>query len=120
MHWFKVFLKEGYEGLMFRNADSRYLIDGRSFNLLKLKPWKDCEATVYDFQEGTKRLTGTLGALMVNMEDKKFKVGSGFTDEQRDYIWENQDKYLGSQLTVKYQELTKYGIPRFPTFLRWA
>lgn len=121
MHWFKVFLEQGYEGLIFRNADSHYTIDNRSYNLLKLKPWKDCEAKVIGFQEGAKRLRGSLGALLCELDNGKIvKCGSGFTDLERDAIWYNQSDHLNRIVTIKYQELTKNKIPRFPTFLRWA
>ena len=43
----------------------------------------------------------------------KFKVGSGFSDEDR----ANPPK-IGSIITYKYQNLTAKGVPRFPVFLR--
>ena len=43
----------------------------------------------------------------------KFKVGSGFSDEER----ANPPK-IGSVITYKYQNLTAKGLPRFPIFLR--
>lgn len=113
--------------------------------LLKLKKWEDAEATIIGFEEGsingnnafigelgqTKRSTeaqgiiasGTLGALRVSWKGKEFGVGTGFGDgvpgkdkETRDKIWVDQKKYLGKQITFKYQELSPYGIPRFPVF----
>ena len=62
----------------------------------------------------------TLGSLLAwNIE---FGVGSGFTDAERQEIWDNRDKYLGRLITFKYQEIIKgTGRPRFPTFkgFRW-
>jgi DNA ligase-1 len=45
-----------------------------------------------------------------------FQVGSGFTDAQRREIWDNQSAYLGKMATVKYQEFSALGVPRFPVF----
>ena len=45
--------------------------------------------------------------------ETEFKIGSGFTDEQR----ESPPK-IGETVTFKYQELTRAGKPRFPVFLR--
>ena len=44
-----------------------------------------------------------------------FKVGSGLSDSQRSY---QTAPGVGTVITFKYFELTKDGIPRFPTFLR--
>ena len=34
--------------------------------------------------------------------------------EQREYFYANRRKYFGKMLTVKFQNLTELGIPRFP------
>ena len=68
------------EGVMLKNPKSTYE-RFRSFNLLKVKRFEDAEATVYDYQDGTGRLTGMCGAILVQEKDgTKFKIGSGFTD----------------------------------------
>ncbi|KAF9260515.1 hypothetical protein L218DRAFT_1002648 [Marasmius fiardii PR-910] len=43
---------------------------------------------------------------------KVTKVGSGLTDKQR----KNPSK-VGAIITYRFQELTKDGVPRFPTFV---
>ena len=60
----------------------------------------------------------SLGAAGSNPDEQiphgvKFKVGSGFSDEER----ANPPK-IGSIITYKYQNLTAKGLPRFPIFLR--
>jgi len=102
----------GYEGLMLRQPGSLY-VDGRSHTLLKVKTFVDCEATVIDYEKGKGKHKGRMGALVVRLPSGvEFSVGSGFTDKER----ENPPK-LGSKVTVKYQELTKDGVPRFPTYI---
>jgi DNA ligase-1 len=103
----------GGEGLMLREPGSRY-VNGRSTSLLKVKTFFDAEATVVGHLPGTGKHRGRLGALQVELADgTRFKVGTGFTDAQR----ENPPE-IGTVVTFRYQELTRAGVPRFPSFLR--
>ena len=105
------------EGVMLRNPAAQYK-GGRVSDLLKVKKFHDAEARVVGQEEGKGRNEGRLGALvcvMMNDNTKQFKVGSGFTDSERE--WENAPR-IGSNITYRYFELTKAGLPRFPTFQR--
>ena len=54
-----------------------------------------------------------LGALKVrNAEGVEFKIGSGFSDKQRQF-----PPAIGSTITYKYHGFTKNGLPRFASFL---
>lgn len=135
------FVSQGYEGGILRSLNGKYKQGRSTFKegyLLKLKTFHDDEATVIGFEEKltntnakevdergySKRSSkkeglvpaNTLGSLLVMWNNVEFKIGSGFTDEQRKDIWDNQDKYLGKLVTFKYQELSSYGVPRFPTW----
>ena len=46
--------------------------------------------------------------LIIHFDYKGFevKVGSGFTDEDRKYFWNNQNELLGRVITVQYFEET--------------
>ena len=109
--------KEGGEGLMLRNATSRHR-SGRNVDLLKVKSFHDDEAIVVNYEEGRGKYQGMVGSLVCRSRSgAAFKVGSGLVESQRSY----QSKTLppiGSVITFQYFELTKDGIPRFPTFLR--
>ena len=60
---------------------------------------------IIGFEEGSGRLTGTLGAILVRYKDGNIvKVGSGFTDELRKEIWQNRNQYYGVICEVKYFE----------------
>lgn len=101
------------EGVMLRKAGSAYEFK-RSNMLLKVKSMHDAEAVVVGHDEGKGKHTGKLGALVCQLPTgKKFKVGTGFTDQER----ANPPK-IGATITFGYFELTKGGIPRFPTFKR--
>jgi DNA ligase 1 len=106
-------LKQGGEGLMLHLADANYTT-GRSDVLLKLKPLRDTEAVVVAHIAGKGKYTGMMGALqMKTSEGKLFKLGTGFTDEQR-----KNPPPIGSTVTYTYRDLTKTGLPRFASFLR--
>lgn len=103
----------GGEGLMLHRADVSYE-SGRSAALLKVTPWLDAEARVVAHLSGKGKYSGMLGALKVEMPDgRRFSLGSGFTDAQR-----RDPPPIGAQVTYRYRELTRNGIPRFPHFLR--
>jgi len=98
-----------------RQPGSKYEF-GRSETLLKVKRFLDAEARVIGYQPGKGKHSGKLGALMVELEDgTKFSLGTGFTDQQRE-----SPPSIGSFVTFRYQELSKTGVPRFPSFLRIA
>jgi len=60
------------------------------------------------------KYTGLLGALLCQLENGvEFKIGTGFSDVLR-----KNPPVIGSEVTFKYQGMTKYGKPRFPVFLR--
>ncbi|MEH6578647.1 MAG: DNA ligase [Amphritea sp.] len=101
------------EGLMLHRDSSLYQ-QGRTNDLLKLKHWLDAEAQVIAQLPGKGKFTGMLGALLVETpEGIRFKLGSGFTDKQR----ENPPE-IGSFVTYKYTGKTTNGVPRFASFMR--
>lgn len=62
----------------------------------------------------------TLGTILCEYKGNIVKVGSGFTDEQRNYYWNNSDEIVDKIITVKYKEETKnkdgsYSL-QFPVF----
>ena len=138
-------VQAGYEGVMIRSPNGPYKM-GRSTSregyLQKIKRFEDDEAVVLSVVERlhntneqtknelgySKRSTkkegmiaaGTLGALQVRMKDgREFQVGTGFTDNQRLEIWQNQDKYIGKTITFKSQPFGKLNLPRFPIWKGW-
>lgn len=104
---------KGGEGLMLRQRESLYE-HKRSNTLLKVKTFHDAEAVVVGHIGGKGKHSNRLGAIeCVSESGVAFRVGSGFTDAER----ESPPK-VGSKITYKFQELTKDGVPRFPTYVR--
>lgn len=135
--------KEEYEGIMLRKVEKPYKF-GRSTlkegGLLKFKRFTDDEAVILSITEKMKNeneaftnelgatarslkkegmvAAGTMGAILVkNTEGVEFEVGTGFTDEQRQYFWDNQDDLIGKTIKYRYQKVGVKEKPRFPSFI---
>jgi DNA ligase-1 len=111
----KAMVKAGGEGLMLREPGSRY-VSKRSSSLLKVKPSYDAEAGVTGYQGGTGKHTGRMGAILVYLlsdKSKKFKIGTGFSDRERE-----DPPAIGDVVEFGYSDLTRDGIPRHPRFHR--
>ncbi len=103
----------GGEGLMLHRGTSRYRA-ARSDDLLKLKTYEDAEAVVIAHLPGKGKYLGMMGALLVQMPDqRRFKIGTGFSDAQR-----ADPPPIGSTITYKYFGKTSTQLPRFASFLR--
>ena len=86
----------------------------RSKDLMKLKKYQDAEAVVLQHLKGKGRNTGRLGALLVrNDEGIVFKIGSGFSDTERE-----NPPAIGATITYQYIGKTKNNVPRFASFMR--
>ena len=107
-------LARGFEGIMLRCGGCKYQIGRRSSQLLKVKKFIENEYTIVDVVEGKGRAKGHGIFVCVTNANKRFNVMPEGTSEKRSEYWTNRAKYLGEELTVKYFELTKDGIPRFP------
>ncbi len=106
-------VRSGGEGLMLHRDDAAYET-GRSSVLLKVTPWLDAEATVVAHLPGKGKYAGMLGALRMELPDgRRFSLGSGLSDALR-----RNPPPVGTQITYRYRELTKNGMPRFPRYLR--
>lgn len=102
----------GYEGIMIRtNGPYKH---GRSKDLLKYKKFKDSEYLVVGHAEGTGAHAGTAIFVCNNGSDKIFNVVMNGPLEKRRDMLKHVSDYYGKYLTVKYQELSTDGIPRFP------
>lgn len=137
------YVQHGFEGMMIRQADSKYKF-GRATRkqewLMKYKRWEDTEAQIIGFAEKmsnqneaktnetghTERSSakaglvpaGTLGSLICRLDSGvEFGIGTGFDDKLRKSIWDEREGYVGKFVKFKYQELSKDGVPRFPVFL---
>jgi DNA ligase-1 len=97
-------IADDQEGIMINICDAPYEFK-RTTNLLKVKKMNTLDLQIIGFEEGSGRLAGTLGAILVRYKDgNTVKVGSGFTDWLREEIWKNQGKYLDAICEIQYFE----------------
>ena len=107
------FVADGYEGIMLRNPAGIYK-NVRSVDLLKYKEFFDGEYEVVGFKEGE---GGEKGCVLWTCKTEKgatFHCRPRGTREDRTELFQKGASYIGKKLTVRFQELTDDGIPRFP------
>lgn len=102
----KIAESEGKEGVMINTLGGFYECK-RSSQLLKVKTMQTVDLEIIGFEEGTNKYEGKLGRINVDYKGNLVGVGSGFSDENRVEIWNNQDKYLGRICEVQFFEETK-------------
>jgi len=107
-----------YEGAMARNANSKYVFKYRSYDLQKLKTFVDGEYEIIGGKEGEGREAGMVIFRCKTKDGSEFDVRPVGTHEARTEMFNNLASYIGKELTVKYQEFSESGIPRFPVGLR--
>lgn len=89
------------------NLDTPYEFK-RTKSLIKVKKFFDIDLRCIRIEQGEKgKYKNTLGAIVCRYKDGEVKVGSGFTEEQRNYYFENPEMIIDSVVTVKYKEATK-------------
>jgi DNA ligase-1 len=110
-----------YEGVMIRTPNGSYKQQGRSKDLQKYKKFMDEEFEVVGHHEGTGAHAGpAIFECRSNVNREKiFGVTMQGTLESKRVMMENVLKYYGKMLTVKYQEKSNEGVPRFPVGLEF-
>ena len=119
-------IENGYEGIMIKDLDAPYECK-RTTSWLKLKPFIEVSLEVVDFEEGTGRNQGRLGAIICEGEDDgrriRVNVGSGFSDSDRDSYWTDRNQMVKQLVEVRADAVTQnqdgtYSL-RFPRFLKF-
>ena len=107
------FENEGWEGIIVRTPGGVYELGHRSRSLWKLKTFQDAEFEIVGFKEATGNDKGTVVWVCKTKEDKTFEVRPKGTREMRAKWFAYAKDYMGSQLTVKFQQYSDDGIPLF-------
>jgi DNA ligase-1 len=112
-------IAEKYEGIMARNGEGKYLFGYRSIDLQKVKRFVDAEYKVIGFTEGSAVEMGAIVFVCETPDGQQFSVRPTGTHEERKEWFLNGEAFIGKMLTVKYQELSIDGVPRFPVGLHF-
>ena len=110
---FEDFLKNGYEGAMARNAKGEYQ-GKRSYNLQKIKEFQDGDYPIVGIKEGRGGYAGCGIFVCKNPAGDTFDVKMRGPKERLQEFFKNHPLWSGKTLVVKYQYISKYGIPIFP------
>lgn len=97
-------VEEDKEGLMV-NLDVPYKRKRHS-GILKVKRFYTMDLPIIRCVEGTGRLEGMLGSMVVDFKGNEVGVGTGFSDEQRVSFWNDRDNLVGKLCEIKYKEVS--------------
>jgi DNA ligase-1 len=143
----KEVLSQGFEGAMIRSLTGLYKEGRCSFrdlNIFKRKPFVETEAIIIGFVEGRQNLNEPVMNEVGNMrrsshqENKIGKgilgsfelksdlwtltfhagLGEGFTQEDKQDVWNHRDSYLGRTVTIKYQKYGSRNRPRISSVIK--
>lgn len=120
----RYFVSQGYEGIMIRKyagtnrtqksiKESQYR-PNRSNNLLKYKEFSDEEVKIIGGEECEGTEKGAVRFKVLDTRGNEFYVRPRGSVELRIYWMKNLQNLIGKKLTIRYQELSEYGVPRFP------
>ena len=105
-----LWIKQGYEGGIFRDKKASYQFGKRPQTMVKLKRSEDKEFKIVDVVGGDN--TPDLGVFVCIAENgERFNVTpEGSHEKKREYL-SNRLNYIGKQLTVRFFERTITGVP---------
>jgi DNA ligase-1 len=109
---FTEYVQEGYEGIMLRNKKGAY-VNNRSHDLQKYKEFEEDEFVIVGFSEAEGRDSGTVIWKCATKTGDEFDCRPVGSMEHRKALFQNAKANIGKLLTIKYQELSEKGIPRF-------
>ena len=97
--------EKGWEGLML-NKNTVWK-NKRNNGILKVKSFKHADILCTGVVEGDGKYKGTLGLIKCEYKGYELGVGSGFTDSQRNFFWNNPDEIVGKIVQIKYKGETQ-------------
>ena len=99
--YFHHLLKEGKEGIILKFFNG-FFKAGKPTFCIKFKNEFSSDYKVVGFERGNGKYKNTLGAIFVESKDGKVRSKvPGFSDDLKDEIWNNQEKYLGLIVEVR-------------------
>lgn len=113
----------GYDGGMLKDDTASWAPGAcKQGECIKIKPQVTLDLRVVGMEEGEGKQAGMMGALLVEYRGVISKVGSGFTDAERQAWWARRHTQWGSSLStyiveVKCLEVNEAGTLREPIFV---
>jgi ATP-dependent DNA ligase len=112
-------LSKGFEGIVVKSPDHLYEWK-RSWNWMRYKEAKTADLRVVDYEYGTGKYEGQLGALVcsgvIGDTVVEVRVGQGFSDDQRsNKAW--YENLVGKIVEITYNEVTVNNSLSIPVFI---
>ena len=144
--YYKKALEWGCDGLILRDREGRYKFGRGTVKeglIYKLKPFRTFDAQIIGIEQATEvdpkaeKKINELGrsvtskkkadriliekasAFLVMYEGKELKVCASMTDEEKEEVWKNKEKYVGRWIEYKGMLVGSKDLPRHPNFIRW-
>lgn len=114
---YDAYLKQGLEGAILKNRKGLYRFK-RHHDWMKLKEENDVDLRVESLVEGEGKYAGMLGAAIVKYKGKPVRIGSGWSDAERELFWDNPGLLVHKTIEVHYHQETPDGSLRHPRFYR--
>ena len=139
---FKEVLEDGYEGLILKDPNSYYKYGRTTLKedtMIKFKPYETFDARIIGVQQATEvnpeveKTINELGnsvtskkkgdrvliekasAFFVDFEGQEQKVALAMTDEEKEEVWKNKEKYIGKMIEFQGMKLGAKEKIRHPT-----
>lgn len=116
-YYHKLYTQEGFEGTIIRLADGTYELGHRSKNLIKFKDFQDAEYEIIGFKDGEGKFENCVIWVCRVGEDQTVDVVPKGTLKQKREWFRTAEEHVGKMITVKFQSLSKTGVPEFPVGL---
>ena len=119
-------LEMGFEGIIIRRYSSAPNKDShnrslytrkKSVSMLKYKPYDDKEVTIVGGEPATGAHEGAVVWKVRDESGNIFSATPEFPIETRRKWMTELSRYVGKIVTIRYQEINEYGIPRFPVMV---
>lgn len=122
---YQAFLTAGYEGAIIRHPFECYIRKKTAKCFQKLKPRDELRGVVAQLIQ-EESIDGhpknSLGSCVVYFPsttgDVEVKLGTGFTNEERQRFWNQPETLVGKIVEFTYSELSPGGVPKMPVFKR--
>jgi DNA ligase-1 len=136
----------GCDGLILRDPNGRYKFGRGTVKeglIYKMKPFQTFDAKIIrviqgtEVREGAEKKINELGMsvtskkkddrILINRacdfvvlyEEKELKVSIAMTNEEKEEVWKNKDKYIGRWIEYKGMLVGSKDLPRHPGFIRF-
>lgn len=107
----------GRDGIILRDPQGTWTAgSGTSGEIIKVKRSLSFDLRVIGGTPGTGKHEGRMGALIVDFGGKQLKVGTGFTDEFREWAIANSNEIIGKIVEVEAMDFSADGLLREPRF----